>query len=101
MTDTPRTDSQTKSADRYGDRDVVPATLARELETELTASKRLVVEKCGTCKHWQMLDLKNTLGTIFTRKWCEKIRASLYIHEAGERLVFTDEGFCCCYWDER
>ena len=32
---TPITDSQTNSADRFGDRDVVPATWARKLEEAL------------------------------------------------------------------
>jgi len=32
---TPITDSQTNSADRFGDRDVVPAMWARKLETAL------------------------------------------------------------------
>jgi len=35
MSETPRTDSQARSADRFGDLDVVSAVFARQLEREL------------------------------------------------------------------
>jgi hypothetical protein len=41
-TDTPETDLCVKSADRYGDRDVVPATIARQLKRELDQAKELM-----------------------------------------------------------
>lgn len=44
MSETPRTDNTTGSADRFGDRDVVSANFARTLERELAASQTRVKE---------------------------------------------------------
>jgi hypothetical protein len=44
MSETPRSDAQTKSADRYGDSDVVLVSIARQLERELNEARKALRE---------------------------------------------------------
>jgi len=98
MSKTPRTDANAMGSDRVSgyDRDVVFASFARELETELMASKRLVVEKCGTCKYWE-----HFVNTEFQRRHCKKLEGSVYVYgDTDSPIVCVDEEFCCIFWDE-
>lgn len=87
---TPICDSCTGSADRFGDRDVIPASIARRLEKELAIKERLLSELK------RAMPIPDKRGVQFGNAWLSYDKMLGFCGQESEReLFYSSDGIAC------